>query len=67
MLFDIADDEGSGRDFANEANGTYYVATSAGPFGWAVTPGLEHLLAGREPDPRGALLRRGDADRCGRS
>ena len=49
MLFNIADDEGSGRDYANEANGTYYVATSAGPFGWAVTPAWSTYSPGANP------------------
>ena len=49
LLFNIADDEGSGRDYANEANGTYYVATSAGPFGWAVTPAWSTYSPGANP------------------
>ena len=49
LLFDIADDEATQRDYANEANGTYYVATSAGPFGWAVTPAWSTYSPGANP------------------
>ncbi len=49
LLFDIADDEGTLRDYANEANGTYYVATKAGTFGWTVTPAWSSYSPGANP------------------
>jgi Bacterial Ig domain len=49
LLFDIADDEGTPRDFANQANGTYYVGTQAGAFGWTVTPAWSTYSPGANP------------------
>jgi Bacterial Ig domain len=49
LLFDIADDEGTSRDFANQANGTYVVATQAGAFGWTVTPAWSTYSPGANP------------------
>lgn len=49
LLFDIADDEATQRDYANEANGTYYVATKAGMFGWTVTPAWSTYSPGPNP------------------
>jgi Bacterial Ig domain/Bacterial Ig-like domain len=49
LLFDIADDERSLRDYANEATGAYFVATQAGSFGWTVTPPWSTYTPGTNP------------------
>ncbi len=63
LLFDIADDEATQRDYANEANGTYYVATKRRAVRLDRDAGLEHLLAGS----RTRSARRSSASRGRRS
>jgi hypothetical protein len=46
VLFDMADDEGTPRDFMNETTGSWLTATPAGAYGFVTTPGWITYAAG---------------------
>jgi hypothetical protein len=46
VLFDMADDEGTPRDFMNETTGAWVDGTPSGPFGFITVPGWITYAAG---------------------